>query len=97
MNNVILKNWSVCGYQVSPYTAPEARLWCLHGDAYGHPEFPDGDSITTSPIKNSIKNLVETENTVYELGEPDVSYILWCEDNGITIDEDNPVKMKEFK
>ena len=96
MNNVILKNWCVCGYNISAYTAPEAQLFCLHGEAYGHPKFSDGQIITTSPIRSSDKNLVKTDNTVYELGEADVSYLLWCEENGIEVDKDNPVKMKRW-
>ena len=97
MSIVILKNWSVRGYNVDPYTAPEARLVCLHGEAHGHPEFPDGQTVTTSPIKASDKNLVETENTVYELGDADVSYLLWCEAEGIEVDKENPVKVGDFK
>ena len=95
--NVILKNWSVRGYNITPYTAPECQEFCLHGEAYGHPRFADGEVITTSPIRATIKNLVETNNTVYELGEADVSYVLWCESEGITIDKERPVKMKDLK
>ena len=96
MANVILKNWSVRGYNISPYTAPEAQLFCLYGEAYGHPEFPDGDIVSTSPIRASVNNLVETNNTVYELEEADVSYLLWCEEKGIKVDSKNPVKIKDL-
>jgi len=94
MINVLLKNWSVRGYNNTPYTAPECQRFCLHGEAYGHPRFADGEAINTSPIRASVKNIVETNNTVYELGEADVSYLLWCEESGITIDKKNPVKVR---
>jgi len=97
MSNVILKNWSVRGYNITPYTAPEAQRFCLTGEAYGHPRFAEGEVITTSPIQASINNLVETNNTVYELGEADVSYLLWCEENGIKVDKENPVKIRKLK
>ena len=97
MSNVTLKNWSVRGYNITPYTAPEAQRFCLHGEAYGHPSFADGEAITTSPIQASINNLVETTNTVYELGEADTSYLLWCEENGIKVDSENPVKIRKVE
>ena len=97
VENVILKNWSVRGYNNTPYTAPECQRFCLHGEAYGHPRFVDGKAITTSPIQASINNLVETTNTVYELGEADTSYLLWCEENGIKVDSENPVKIRKVE
>jgi len=97
INNAILKNWSVRGYDNTPYTAPEALRFCLHGEVYGHPNFEDGNIITTSVIKASNYNFVETQHTVYELGEADVSYLLWCEENGIKVDKENPVKIRKLK
>jgi hypothetical protein len=97
VENVILRNWSVRGYNNTPYTAPECQRFCLHGEAYGHSHFPDGSAIETSPIQASAKKLVRTRNTVYILGEPDVSYMLWCEENGIKIDSENPIKIRDIK
>ena len=92
-NGAILKNWSVRGRTLNPYAAPETLRYVLCGEVYGHPDFKDGEFVTTSSIRENIMNYVSTQNTVYELGEPDVSYILWCEENGITIDSKEPVKV----
>lgn len=63
---------------------PKARLeqWFvgsndnLHGKVYGHPdpEIKDGDEVTTSRVvrfdPETKKAWAETQNTLYELGEP---------------------------
>lgn len=48
----------------------------LMGSAYGHPRFPDGESVITSSLKDGVPetnykkgDVVETRNTLYELGE----------------------------
>ena len=89
----VLKNWSVRG-QPDPYRAPESVPTCLEGEIYCDPKREDGTVIYTSEIISSLDNIVETVNSYYELGEPCVTYQAWCEANGITIDPDNPVKVK---
>lgn len=43
----------------------------LQGQVYGHENFKDGEQVTTSAIRiNGAPNYVETENTLYLLGEP---------------------------
>jgi len=88
-----LKNWAVRG-QPNPYQAPEATPTILEGNVYHHPKLKDGDLIYTSPIIGSLDNIVETRNSYYELEEPDVTYTLWCEAKGITIDPENPIRIK---
>jgi hypothetical protein len=39
----------------------------LHGDAYNHPRFEDGDQIITSQIVRDLGNIVVTRNTIYVL------------------------------
>ena len=92
MRNVILKNWSLCGLP-SMYAAPEATKFCLQGEVFGHPHFDNGEKIFTSEIVVAVKKLVRTKNNVYILGHPDVTYMLWCEEKGIKIDEENPIDM----
>ena len=90
-----LKNWAVRG-KVNPYQAPEDMSTILEGNVYHHPKLKDGDLITTSPVINSLDNIVETANSYYELKEPCVTYQAWCESKGITIDPDNPVSVKDL-
>ena len=96
---VTLNNWSVRGVlNINPYTAPEEivnqMVTVLHGEVFGHPHHEDGKSVSTSEILASHGNMVETHNTVYELKEADVSYLLWCESKGLTFDPANPVTVK---
>ena len=90
---VTLNNWSVRGYpNCTPYMAPETIMHVLHGEAYGHPNHEDGKKIMTTEIVATKGNMVETKNTLYKLKEADVSYLLWCESEGITFDPKHPVK-----
>jgi hypothetical protein len=89
-----LKNWAVRRGETNPYMAPEAIATLLEGEVYHHPKLKDGEQITTSPVINSLDNIVETANSFYELKEPCVTYQAWCESEGITIDPDNPIKLK---
>ena len=90
----VLKNWGVRG-EPDPYRAPEITPSVLCGDVYHHPDHKDGTYIITSKIVNSLDTIVETLNSYYELKEPCVTYTLWCESKGITIDPDNPVIVKD--
>ena len=89
-----LKNWAVRRGNSNPYMAPEAMSTLLEGEVYHHPKLKDGEIITTSPVINSLDNIVETQNSFYELKEPCVTYQAWCESEGITIDPENPIKLK---
>ena len=82
--------------KVNPYRAPELIPTILEGNVYHHPKLKDGELIYTSPVINSMDNIVETANSYYELKEPCVTYQAWCESKGITIDPDNPVSVKDL-
>jgi len=83
---VIMQNWSVTRSYATPYTAPELVSHYLCGEVYGHPRFEDGSIITSSRMLDTSGNMVETNNTWYELKEPDVTYTLWCEKMEISLD-----------
>lgn len=89
---VLLDNWSVRVH--NPYQAPEIAQVSLAGDAYDHPCFMAGDKVYTSPIVRSEGTHVWTNNTHYRLGKPSPNYVAWCKENGITIDPNNPIKLK---
>jgi hypothetical protein len=91
---VILQNWSMTMGKVDPYTAPELIPSYLCGEVYGHSNFEDGERITTSRVIDSSGSMVETRNTFYDLKEPDVSYGLWCEEHGYSLDPSSFIKMK---
>jgi hypothetical protein len=46
--------------------------WCLSGEAYGHPRFPPGHSVSTSsPVSFNKQDMVVTtySGSIYKLGE----------------------------
>ena len=90
----VLKNWAVRG-KANPYMAPEIIPTILEGEVYHNPNLKDGTPIHTSPVINSLDNIAETANSYYELKEPCVTYQAWCESNGITIDPDDPIRLKD--
>lgn len=72
-----LKNWYVTGGYDSEFIAPEFRKYHLQGNVYGHPNFKDGDPVTTSRImeisdKGSYKEVITRSGSVYELYKEDV-------------------------
>ena len=84
MQKVKLENWAVVALG-SPYTAPEARVQALRGEVYGHPDFSDGDKITTSRVVDIGEGIAKTKNTKYNLGTPEGDYVAWCIKNGYNI------------
>ena len=44
------KNWFIENRVANEFQAPELGVKVLNGIAYGHPSFPDGSFIHTSPI-----------------------------------------------
>ena len=44
------------------------------GVIYGHPRWPDGTSIKTARIKSITMMELETKNTTYELGMPNIEF-----------------------
>ena len=74
-----LENWCVTPLAADPYTPPECQAHGLGGIVTGHPNFADGDSITTSEIK-SIKSdadavtVISGNGTEYVLGAVDPAY-----------------------
>ena len=66
---VHLENWGVTRHPNYPASEP-----CLCGCAYGHPDFADGDRMTSSPVTELHAGLVLTHSgTLYELGKPDLN------------------------
>ena len=68
-----LDNWSLIRYDHG-----NGPRQCLHGNVSGHPEFPDGVSITTTPVAKAIGHerfAVRTESgSWYLLGTIDPEY-----------------------
>lgn len=88
-----LRNWSITGRD--PFAAPELGSY-LSGDVYDHPRFEDGHSVTTSRIESSKGREVKTLSRTYILeGPPDPEWVKFCEEQGSTIDPDDPIKWKD--
>lgn len=83
-----LQNWSVIGYGIDPYKAPEQAVIVLSGIVTDHPKLDDGTEICTSPLKMiSVRNKVAvTTNTTYQLGEPSPEFVQWLNESGIRIE-----------
>ena len=47
---IVFKNWFIETRLKSEYQAPELAVKLLNGQVYGHPSFPDGSIIHSSPI-----------------------------------------------
>lgn len=84
MGTYVLQDWAMVydPKSVTPYTAPELFQYKLTGKVYGHPEFEDGEVITTSRIEEQIDD--ETYKTksgsIYKVGKKSLDYELFLED-----------------
>ena len=73
----VMNNWSIVNawYDVDPYTPPELIPKHLHGNVEGHPNFFEGEEVTTSPIVKVQDGKIHTRSgSVYELGSIDPGY-----------------------
>ena len=92
---VILDEWCLVALEGDdPYKAPEVRTATLHGVVTGHPLHEDGTHVTTTAPLASAGREVETQNTIYYLGEVSKDWEKWCFHNGVDVDLSNPVKVK---
>jgi hypothetical protein len=76
---VVLDNWAVVDSVVSRSYQELLPGKHLTGTVFGHPNLPDTNFIFTSPIVDfdSDKGVVQTRNTVYQLGEASDEYKTW--------------------
>jgi hypothetical protein len=73
---IILKNWFVKTITRNVFQAPELGVSVLNGDVYGHPTFPDGAFIHTSPIVQ-IEDMGDHKDVITKSGS---RYSLFPED-----------------
>jgi hypothetical protein len=73
---VMIENWAVV--RSGAYAAYEQLVPgnILTGKVFGHEKMPDGKAIFTSPIisVDSNQGIIETRNTLYQLGEASEDY-----------------------
>ena len=72
-----IENWALIVVLTSPYQAPELGTPCITGQVYGHPEFTDGTTITTSRIEGwdpVHKAVVTHSGSGYMLGKVSAKY-----------------------
>lgn len=86
-----LENWAIVTGIVSPYQSPEQGVAILRGEVTGHDKFPDGEMIFTSELLmlDSNNKTGITRNTTYELGCPDVKWLVWLDKNNHKLEEYN--------
>lgn len=77
MGAVRLKNWSIFNRKPNLFAAPETGTFHLQGNAYGHPNFNNGDLVKTSSIisitdKGDHKEAITQSGTVFALYRDDV-------------------------
>ena len=85
MQTAKLENWAVVQGKSNPYMAPEAIPRCLRGEVYGHPNFADGEMVTSSSLTFLQNGIGKTQNTRYNLGTPECDYVAWCITNGYNV------------
>lgn len=77
---VRIENWAVVQSVLSPSFEELRAGRHLTGNILGHASLRNTKFIYTSRIVNVYSGVVETLNTVYELGEPSEEYKNWeCE------------------
>ena len=74
---VKIENWAVVESLVPPIYEDLRPGRRLVGNAFGHAAASAGEFIYTSPILRVGEGLIETRNTVYELGESSRAYKIW--------------------
>jgi hypothetical protein len=76
---VILENWAVVDSVVSRSYQELQPGKHLTGRVFGHTNLPDANFIFTSPIidVDSDQGVVQTRNTIYQLGEASEEYKTW--------------------
>lgn len=76
---VILEKWAVVDSLVSRSYQELRPGKHLTGTIFGHPNLPDKNFVFTSPIIeiDSDKRVVQTRNTIYQLGEASDEYKTW--------------------
>lgn len=76
---VILENWAVVDSVLSRSYQDLELGKHLTGTVFGHANLPDANFIFTSSIVgiDSSKRVVETRNTMYQLGEASDDYKTW--------------------
>ncbi len=63
MSGIRIENWEII-------TLPWEKKHSLHGQVYGHPRVPDGNSVTTSILRDLREDTAVTNSgTVYLLGK----------------------------
>lgn len=93
MSIVLIDNWRVVRTSSNPYLATELHTPKLKGEVYGHPDFGDGATVTTSRIEKVEGNVVNTYSRKYLLVFPNPEYVQWCKDNGHHVPTlDEPLK-----
>lgn len=91
---VYLDDWCVVPshspFGIGPFRAPELTQPSLHGKVTNHPDIEDGARVKTTVIIAARGMEIETENTVYQLGNIQENYAKWCSNKGIEFDPLNP-------
>lgn len=90
METYHLHRWSL-GVDNDPYLAPEARRRYL----LGYRE-QDTKRIQTSYITSVNGREIRTENSIYILEEIDEEYLQWLNENGLTYDANEPIKLRKL-
>jgi hypothetical protein len=94
---VVLRAWAVVPGNDDMFQAPEQAGIRLAGEVHGHPSFPDGKKVETSPIVSVAGRLITTRSgRSYRLdGDPDPKYLSWLQEHGHRYVPEAPIAVKQ--
>ena len=78
---VAIENWAVVDSVISPGFEELKPGKHLTGNVLGHASVRNTKFVYTSRIVNVYNGIVETVNTLYQLGEPSEEYKAWRQRN----------------
>jgi hypothetical protein len=87
---VRIENW----YLVSNADGDKSAVsvsYRLRGDVHGHPQYKEGERLTTSEITSLEGNIVRCKSRTYYLGQPSKKYLASLEEDGMVYDIANPI------
>lgn len=73
------------------YNQPSGLGFVLFGYVAGHPHFPAGTFLRTSPVQLVAGRYARTQHRVYQLGRPEGAFATWLQQQDPAWDPEAPL------